>query len=67
MPADWAAQRVKNLDLGKAVLNAITPSRNQKDITSLIENSNTPSSSGDDVGAVSGPDRKGRRHHPNEH
>jgi protoporphyrinogen oxidase len=37
MPADWAAQRVKNLDLGKAVLNAITPSRNQKDITSLIE------------------------------
>ena len=22
MPADWAAQRVKNLDLGKAVLNA---------------------------------------------
>jgi protoporphyrinogen oxidase len=37
MPADWAAQRVKNLDLGKAVLNALTPRRNQKDITSLIE------------------------------
>ena len=37
MPADWAAQRVKNLDLGKAVLNAIRPRRNQKDITSLIE------------------------------
>ena len=37
MPADWAAQRVKNLDLGKAVLNALTPKRNQKDITSLIE------------------------------
>ncbi|HMD46061.1 MAG TPA: NAD(P)/FAD-dependent oxidoreductase [Acidimicrobiales bacterium] len=37
MPADWAAQRVKNLDLGKAVLNALAPKRNQKDITSLIE------------------------------
>ncbi len=37
MPADWAAQRVKNLDLGKAVLNALTPKRNQKEITSLIE------------------------------
>jgi protoporphyrinogen oxidase len=37
MPADWAAQRVKNLDLGKAVLNALAPRRNQKDITSLIE------------------------------
>ncbi len=37
MPADWAAQRVKNLDLGKAILNALTPRRNQKEITSLIE------------------------------
>jgi protoporphyrinogen oxidase len=37
MPSDWAAQRVKNLDLGKAVLNALTPKRNQKEITSLIE------------------------------
>jgi protoporphyrinogen oxidase len=37
MPADWAAQRVKNLDLGKAVLHALTPRRNQKEITSLIE------------------------------
>ncbi len=37
MPADWAAQRIKNLDLGKAVLNAIGPKRNQKEITSLIE------------------------------
>jgi protoporphyrinogen oxidase len=42
MPADFAAQRVKNLDLGKAVLNAITPRRNQKTITSLIEESNYP-------------------------
>jgi protoporphyrinogen oxidase len=37
MPADWAAQRIKNLDLGKAVLNALTPKRNQTEITSLIE------------------------------
>jgi protoporphyrinogen oxidase len=37
MPADWAAQRVKNLSLGNAILNALLPRRNQKDITSLIE------------------------------
>jgi len=37
MPADWAAQRVKNLDLGKAVLNALRPRSNQTEITSLIE------------------------------
>ncbi len=35
--ADWAAQRIKNLSLAKAVLNALLPRRNQKDITSLIE------------------------------
>jgi protoporphyrinogen oxidase len=35
--ADWAAQRIKNLSLLSAVLNAILPKRNQKDITSLIE------------------------------
>ncbi|MBX3284264.1 MAG: NAD(P)/FAD-dependent oxidoreductase [Actinobacteria bacterium] len=37
MPADWAAQRVKGLSLGNAIVNAILPKRNQKDITSLIE------------------------------
>ncbi len=37
MPADWAAQRVKGLSLGNAIMNALTPKRNQKDITSLIE------------------------------
>ncbi len=37
MPADWAAQRVKGLSLGKAILNAVSPKRNQKEITSLIE------------------------------
>jgi protoporphyrinogen oxidase len=35
--ADWAAQRIKNLSLSKAVVNAMLPKRNQKDITSLIE------------------------------
>jgi len=37
MPSDWAAQRVKNLDLRKAVMNAILPKRNQTEITTLIE------------------------------
>ncbi|MCB0959417.1 MAG: NAD(P)-binding protein [Acidimicrobiales bacterium] len=37
MPADWAAQRVKGLSLGNAIVNALMPKRNQKDITSLIE------------------------------
>jgi protoporphyrinogen oxidase len=37
MPADWAAQRVKNLSLFSAIINAVMPKRNQKDITSLIE------------------------------
>src|SRR5205823_9932127 len=35
--ADWAAQRIKNLSFFSAVMNSIMPKRNQKDITSLIE------------------------------
>jgi protoporphyrinogen oxidase len=35
--ADWAAQRIKNLSLFSAIVNALLPKRNQKDITSLIE------------------------------
>ena len=35
--ADWAAQRIKNLSLLSAVVNALLPKRNQKDIASLIE------------------------------
>jgi UDP-galactopyranose mutase len=35
--ADWAAQRIKNLSLFNAIVNAILPKRNQKEITSLIE------------------------------
>jgi protoporphyrinogen oxidase len=34
---DFAAQRIKNLSLSKAIINALVPKRNQKDITSLIE------------------------------
>ncbi len=37
MPSDWAAQRVKSLSLSKAITNAVMPKRNQKNITSLIE------------------------------
>jgi len=37
MPADFAAQRIKNLSLFNAVVNALMPKRNQKSITSLIE------------------------------
>ncbi len=32
--ADWAAQRIKNLSLAKAIVNALLPRRNQKEITS---------------------------------
>ena len=36
--ADWAAQRIKNLSLGKAVWRALMPKgRNSTDVTSLIE------------------------------
>ena len=34
--ADWAAQRIKDLSLAKAVMNAC-PKRNQKEIKTLIE------------------------------
>jgi protoporphyrinogen oxidase len=37
MPADWAAQRVKNLSLSSAIVNALLPRHNQKEIASLIE------------------------------
>jgi protoporphyrinogen oxidase len=37
LEADFAAQRIKNLNLRNAIINAILPKRNQKDITSLIE------------------------------
>ena len=37
LPADFAAQRIKNLSLFTAIKNALLPKRNQKEITSLIE------------------------------
>jgi protoporphyrinogen oxidase len=37
LPADFAAQRIKNLSLFNAVVNALMPKSNQKKITSLIE------------------------------
>ena len=40
--ADWAAQRIKNLSLFKAVVNAVLPKRNQKKITTLIEEFSYP-------------------------
>jgi protoporphyrinogen oxidase len=40
--ADWAAQRIKNLSLVRAVIDSILPKRNKKDVTSLIEEFNYP-------------------------
>jgi protoporphyrinogen oxidase len=37
LQADWAAQRIKNLSLASAVVNALLPRRGQTEITSLIE------------------------------
>ncbi|CAJ61108.1 MULTISPECIES: NAD(P)/FAD-dependent oxidoreductase [Frankia] len=42
MPADWAAQRVKNLSLAAAILDAVRPGRGRKEITSLIEEFHYP-------------------------
>ena len=65
MPADWAAQRVKGLSLGNAIINALTPKRKQTDLTSLIDEFQYPVRSRDDVGALSaagGGRRRNRRH-----
>jgi protoporphyrinogen oxidase len=37
LQADWAAQRIKNLSLGKAIVNSLTPKRGSTEVTSLIE------------------------------
>jgi len=37
MPADFAAQRIKNMSLSNAVMHALLPKRKQTHITSLIE------------------------------
>lgn len=40
--AEWAAQRIKNLSLGKAVLNSILKPHGQKKITSLVDRFHYP-------------------------
>jgi len=35
--ADWAAQRIKNLSLGTAILNALLPRKGQTEVTTLID------------------------------
>ncbi|MCL9760476.1 NAD(P)/FAD-dependent oxidoreductase [Frankia sp. AiPa1] len=42
MPVDWAAQRVKNLSLGAAIVDALRPGGRRTDITSLIEEFHYP-------------------------
>jgi len=37
MPADWAAQRIKNLSLSSAIWNALFPKKGQTDIVTLID------------------------------
>jgi len=41
LQADWAAQRIKNLSLAKAIFNALTPQK-KTDVTSLIEEFHYP-------------------------
>ncbi|MFI6506664.1 NAD(P)/FAD-dependent oxidoreductase [Streptosporangium sp. NPDC050855] len=40
--SDWAAQRIRDLSLGRAVADALTPGRRRKEITSLIEEFHYP-------------------------
>jgi protoporphyrinogen oxidase len=44
MPADWAAQRIKNLSLWSAVWNALFPKKGQTEITTLIDRFQYPKS-----------------------
>ncbi|MFN2452048.1 MAG: NAD(P)/FAD-dependent oxidoreductase [Candidatus Dormibacteria bacterium] len=37
LQSDWAAQRIKNLSLLSAIINALRPQQNQREITSLID------------------------------
>ncbi len=40
--ADWAAQRIKNLSLSRAVFNALDPRRGKTEVTSLIDEFHYP-------------------------
>jgi protoporphyrinogen oxidase len=42
LPADWAAQRIKNLSLGRAVLDSVRGGRGRRDVASLIEEFDYP-------------------------
>ncbi len=42
MPADWAAQRIKNLSLAAAVQRALLPGRSSTEVVSLIEHFHYP-------------------------
>jgi protoporphyrinogen oxidase len=40
--ADWAAQRIKNLSLGSAILHAVLPNKGQTEVTTLIDHFQYP-------------------------
>jgi protoporphyrinogen oxidase len=42
LPADWAAQRIKNLSLGRAVLDSVRGTKGRRDVASLIEEFDYP-------------------------
>jgi protoporphyrinogen oxidase len=42
LPADWAAQRIKNLSLGRAVLDSVRATKGRRDVASLIEEFDYP-------------------------
>ena len=42
LPADWAAQRIKNLSLGRAVLDSVRRTKGRRDVASLIEEFDYP-------------------------
>ncbi len=42
LPADWAAQRIKSLSLGRAMLDAVRGTKGRTDVTSLIDRFDYP-------------------------
>ncbi len=42
LPADWAAQRIKSLSLGRAILDAVRGTGGRTDVTSLIDRFDYP-------------------------
>ena len=65
MPADWAAQRVKGLTLGKAIANALLPAAQPEGDHEPHRGVPVPEvRAGDDVGALPRPRRRARRRRP---